>query len=180
MIIKTWVLNIVALFHSVKDENLRWQTNNQVQQQQLKQARILAEEQTAAELKKRSLQLAHEISLLETKNHTELAMLKIKCQQDLKNYQQYLAALDKLKTSIQNSYSQLPEAVAFTIHHHAQQLLNRMWEADNFAEKMRYEMQLIQFMTTVHEDARASLQGDRLEKLPEKTLGLIDSNSKEL
>jgi hypothetical protein len=176
MIIKTWVLNVLALLHSVKDENLRWQTDNQARQQQLKQARILAEEQTAAELKKRGVQLAHEISLLETKNDTELAMLKIKCQQDLKNYQQYLAALDKLKISIQNSYQQLPEAVAFTIHHHAQQLLNRMWEADDFAEKMHHEMQLIQFMTTVHEDARASLRGDALENLPEKTLSLINQN----
>jgi cell division protein FtsB len=177
MTIKTWVLNVLALLHSVKDENLRWQTDNQARQQQLKQARILAEEQTTAELKKRSVQLAHEISLLETKNDTELAMLKIKCQQDLKNYQQYLVALDKLKVSIQNSYSQLPEAVAFTIHHHAQQLLNRMWEADNFADKTHYEMQLIQFMTTVHEDACASLRTDTLENMPEKTLSLINPSS---
>lgn len=173
MTIKNWFFKAIELLHSIKDEKLRWQTDNQARQIQLKQARILAENELAAELKKKSVQLAHEITLLETKNATELAMLKIKCKQDIKDYKQYLAALDQLKKSIQNSYTHLPEAVAFTIHHHAQYLLNRVWEAESFEEKMRHEMQLIQFMTTVHEDASAYLQGESLEKLPEKTLSLI-------
>ncbi len=173
MILKNWLLNTIELLHSIKDQKLRWQTANQARQLQLKQARILAEDQLAAELKKKSVQLAHDISLLQTQNATELALLKIKCKQDIKDYQQYLAALDKLKKSIQNSYTHLPEAVAFTIHHHAQQLLNRLWDAENFEEKMHHEMQLIQFMTTVHEDASSYLQGTTTENLPEKTLNLI-------
>lgn len=173
MSIKHWVLKAVDLLHSLKDEKLRWQTDNQARQLQLKQARILAENQLTDELKKKSIQLEHDISLLQTQNATELAILKIKCKQDIKDYQQYLVALDKLKDSIKNSYPQLPEAVAFSIHHHAKQLLNRLWEAENFEDKMRHEMQLIQFMTTVHEDASATLQGKIQNKLPEKTLGLI-------
>ena len=173
MTLKNWVISIVELLHSIKDEKLRWQTDNQAGQLQLKQARIMAENKLAAELKKKSVQLAHDIDLLQTKNASELALLKIKCKQDIKDYQQYLAALDKLKKSIQNSYSHLPEAMAFTIHHHAQHLLNQMWEAKNIEEKMRHEMRLIQFMTTVHEDASAILQGETQEKLPKKTLSLI-------
>lgn len=173
MTIKHWVLQTVDLLHTLKDEKLHWQTDNQARQLQLKHARILAENRLADELKKKSLQLEHDISLLQTQQSTELALLKIKCKQDIKDYQQYLIALDKLKESIKNSYKQLPEAVAFTIHHHAKQLLNRMWEEENFEDKMRHEMQLIQFMTTVHEDASAMLQSDTQDKLPEKTLGLI-------
>jgi hypothetical protein len=173
MTLKNWVLGIVDVLHAIKDEKLRWQLDNQARQLQLKQARIVAENKLAAELKKKSVQLAHDIDLLQTQNASELAMLKIKCKQDIKDYQQYLAALDKLKKSIQNSYRQLPEAVAFTIHHHAQQLLNQMWEAKTIEDKMRHEMRLIQFMTTVHEDASASLQSATQEKLPEKTLSLI-------
>jgi hypothetical protein len=175
MTIKHWVLKAIDVLHSIKDEQLRWQTDNQTRQLALKQARILAENQLADELKKKSLQLEHDISLLQTQNDTELAILKIKCKQDIKDYQQYLVALDKLKDSIKNSYSQLPEAVAFTIHHHAKQLLNGLWEAKNFEDKMRHEMQLIQFMTTVHEEASESLQGKTQSKLPEKTLSLIAS-----
>ena len=111
MTIKHWVLNAVNLLHTIKDEKLHWQTNNQARQLQLKHARILAENQLADELKKKSVQLEHDISLLQTQQTTELALLKIKCKQDIKDYQQYLIALDKLKDSIKNSYPQLPERI---------------------------------------------------------------------
>ena len=164
---------MLKLFHSVKDENLQWQKANQDQQVKLKHARVLAAKTLEAELKKKSVQLEHEITLLRTKNDTELSMFKTKCKQDIKDYKQYLASLDQLKRSIQASYTHLPEAVAFTIHHHAKHLLNQMWEAEDFEQKMQHEIQLINFMTTVHEDARLHLEGATTEKLPERTLNLI-------
>ena len=84
-----------------------------------------------------------------------------------------MASLDQLKCSIQANYTHLPAAVAFTIHHHAKHLLNQMWEAESFEQKMQHEIQLINFMTTVHEDARLHLEGAAAGKLPEKTLSLI-------
>jgi hypothetical protein len=171
--LKNRVVALLKLFHSVKDENLQWKTANQDQQVKLKHARVLAEKTLEAELKRRSVQLEHEITLLRTKNDAELSMFKTKCKQDIKDYKQYLAALDQLKRSIQASYTHLPEAVAFTIHHHAKHLLNQMWEAENFEQKMQHEIQLINFMTTVHEDARLHLEGVATEKLPERTLSLL-------
>jgi len=170
---KNWILTLVKLFHSVKDENLQWKKTNQDQQVKLKHARVLAAKTLETELKKRNVQLEHELTLLRTKNNTELSMFKTKCKQDIKDYKQYLASLDQLKRSIQTSYKHLPEAVAFTIHHHAKHLLNQMWEAKDFEQKMQHEIQLIKFMTTVHEDARLYLEGATTEKLPERTLSLI-------
>jgi transposase-like protein len=171
--LKNHIFDLVKIFHSVKDENLRWKQANQDQQIKLKQARVLAEKALEAELKKKSVQLEHEITLLKTKNSTELSMFKTKCKQDIKDYKQYLASLDQLKRSIQASYKHLPEAVAFTIHHHAKHLLNQMWEANDLEQKMRYEMQLIHFMTTVHEDACLHLENATAETFPKKTLSLI-------
>lgn len=169
----TILTNIIKLLHSLKDENLKWQQANQGSQTKLKHARVLAEKALEAELKKKSVQLEHDISLLRTQHDAELAMFKTKCKQDIKDYKQYLAALDQLKSSIQASYTHLPEAVAFTIHHHAKYLLNKMWEAENFEQKMQHEMQLIRFMTAVHEDARLHLEGMTTDSLPERTLNLI-------
>jgi len=172
-VFKNWLSSLVDLWHTVKDKNLQWQGDNQEQQSQLRHAHVLAEKALEAELKKRSVQLEHEIALLRTKNNAELAMYKTKCTQDVKDYKQYLEALDQLKRSIETSYTHLPEAVAFTIHHHAKYLLNKMWEADDFEEKMQHEMRLIKFMTTVHEDARLYLEGAASAKLPENTLSLL-------
>jgi hypothetical protein len=101
-------------------------------------------------------------------------MLKIQCKQDLKDYQQYLASLDKLKLSLRENFAHLPEAVAFTIHHHAKQLLNRMWDAQDLQEKLKVEMQLIQFMTAVHEDSVNALSDNASHGFPQKTLAFID------
>jgi hypothetical protein len=176
-LLNRWALNILSIFHNAKAENLNWQQQNQERQLQLRHAQILAEKELEAELKKRSVQLAHEIELLSTENEAQLAMLKTKCQQEIKDYKQYLNSLEQLKISIQKSYTHLPEAVAFTIHHHAKQLLNQMWDAEDFQQKMQLEMQLINFMTTVHEESRLFLEGNKAENLPEKTLALIHNHS---
>jgi hypothetical protein len=64
-----------------------------------------------------------------------------------------------------------------TIHHHAKHLLHNMWEAEDHEQKIRYEMQLIQFMTAVHEDARLHLEDTTVRKLPESTLKLLQQQS---
>jgi len=171
---KNRVLSILKLFHSIQDENLAWRQNNQSQQARLKQAMALAEKELEAELKKRSIQLAHDITLLKTKHEAELSMFKTRCKQDIKDYKHYLKSLDQLKRSIQTSYAHLPEAVAFTIHHHAKYLLHKMWEADDYEQKMLHELQLIKFMSTVHEDTRMYLEGETSGQLPENTLRLIE------
>jgi hypothetical protein len=171
--LKNWTTALVKIFHSIKDENLQWKEKNQEQENKLKHHRVLAAKALEADLKKRSVQLEHDITILRTKNEAELTMFKTKCQQDIKDYKQYLTALDHLKSSIQSSYTHLPEAVAFTIHHHAKHLLNQLWDAKEVDQKMHHEMQLINFMTTVHEEARRYLEGTISNPLPEQTLNLI-------
>lgn len=158
----------------VKNENLIWRRRNQAQLLQLKHDKILAEKDLEALLRKQQQTLEHELAVLKTKNAAELEMLKTKYRQDINDYRQYLKALDRLKASIQSAYTHLPEAVAFTIHHHAKHLLNAMWEAQDLHERMQHEMQLIRFMSTVHEDARQFLEGATSDTLPKKTLELIE------
>ena len=168
-----WLLELVDLFHSVKDKDLQWQKNNLPLQSELRRSQALAEQALEAELKTKTVQLEHELSLLRTQNSAQLTMLKTRCKQDIQDYKQYLASLDKLKISIQNSFTHLPESFGFTIHHHAKYLMHQMWEAENLEEKLQHEINLIQFMTAVHEDARLNLEDVRAAGVPEKTLQLI-------
>ena len=172
-----WLLSLANLLYSIKDQNLQWNRHNQSQLAELRQNRILAETALEAELKMRGVQLEHEINLLKTRHDAELSMYKTRCKQDIKDYQHYLDSLDQLKLSIQDSYTQLPESFALTIHHHAKHLLHKMWEAEDPEQKIHHEMQLIQFMTAVHEDARLRLEDATIRKLPESTLNLIQQQS---
>lgn len=169
---------LTRLVNAVKTENLLWQLENHDKLAALKQAGALAEKDLEIELKKRSAQLEHDLALLKTRHDAELDMLKIKTKQDVQDYKHYLQALEQLKRSIEASYSHLPEAMVFAIHHHAKFLLNAMWETQDFAERIQHELRLINFMSTVHEDARLFLEGSNTENLPLKTLGLIRESGK--
>lgn len=174
-IFNRWLNGVLGLWRSTRDENLHWHLARQQDVAALRQARVLAEQALVAQLKKQAQQLAHELAMGETRHRNELAMLKIQCKQDLKDYQQYLQSLDKLKLSLRENFAHLPEAVAFTIHHHAKQLLNRMWDEQDPRQKLKVEMQLLQFMTAVHEDSVSSLSDAEPVTLPQKTLAFIDN-----
>ncbi|MGR8980287.1 MAG: hypothetical protein ACU84H_09375 [Gammaproteobacteria bacterium] len=175
-VLTKWLFELIDLFHAAKDKKLQWLQNNQQRQIELTHQQRMADKSLDAELKKKSAELEHQMTLLKTKQAAELSMLKTKCKQDIEDYRQYLEALDKLKLSIRNSYAHLPESVAFTIHHHAKYLLHRMWEAEDLETKIRLEIQLIQLMTTVHEDAGLYLENSAPPALPEKTLNLIQNS----
>jgi hypothetical protein len=171
-----WLTAGLAFWRRSRDENLHWQLDRQEEIAELRKTKALAEQELAAKLRKHAQQLAHELAVSKARNNNELAMVKIQCKQDLKDYQQYLQSLEKLKTSLRESYTHLPEAVAYTIHHHAKQLLNKMWDAEDNREKIKFEMQLLQFMTAVHEDNQKCLQGTGNENLPQKALAIIDAD----
>ncbi len=174
-VIERFLQQLQAFWRRSRDENLQWQLSRQDEVAYLRQERALAEQALAAELKKKAQQLTHELAVTQTRYDNELAMVKVQCKQDLQDYQHYLESLDKLKDSLRHSYSHLPEAVAFTIHHHAKQLLNRLWEAGDEQEKLKVEMQLLHFMAAVHEDSQAALVARENHALPRKTLAFLDS-----
>jgi hypothetical protein len=171
-----WLEQGLAFVRRSRDEHIHWRLSRQESLAELRQAQALAEQALIAQLRKQTQELAHELEVSKAKHDNRLEMVKIQCQQDLKDYQQYLQSLDRLKESLRTSYTHLPEAVAFTIHHHAKQLLNRMWEAEDTQQKLKIEMQLLQFMTAVHEDSQSSLQTDGGAAVPKKALAVMDAD----
>ncbi|MGR9046137.1 MAG: hypothetical protein ACU83N_12635 [Gammaproteobacteria bacterium] len=168
--LKRWATEMLDCVHAVKSQSLSWQLQTQAEKMRLKTARSLSEKALQAKLKKQQVALEHDLALLKTRHKAELTQLKIKSRQDIKDYREYLEALDQLKISITNQYRHLPEALAFTIHHHAKHLLNQMWEADDLQQKIDSELQLIRFMSSIHDDIRSVSETGDTESLPLKTL----------
>jgi hypothetical protein len=164
---------LINLYHELKAKNLAWKAAHQPEQLAVIQERKIAEQALSEELAIKNAQLKHEIYMLKTRQKTELSILKTRSKADLKDYRQYLQALEQLKLNLKTSYAHLPDALVFTIHHHAKNLLNTMWEAENPAEKMLLESQLIQFMATVHEEIRCAEPKSTVGNMPSNTLKLI-------
>ncbi|WP_150048972.1 MULTISPECIES: hypothetical protein [Methylomonas] len=172
--LERWLSDVLGICRAKLDENLLWRLSRQEDVATLRRQQALAEQALVAQLKKQAQRLAHEMAMAQAEHQSELEMVKIRCKQDLRDYQEYLQALDNLKDSLKSSYAHLPDAVAFTVHHHAKQLLNRMWETRNEQERLQSELALIQFLTAIHEDSQLSLLRNDALALPRKTLAIID------
>jgi hypothetical protein len=175
--IKKRLLEFLGLVNVVKSHNLDWQVNNQAQLLDLSKQKALAKKQLTIELTKKNAELAHDLELLKARQAAQLTLLKTRCAEDIKDYREYLIALEQLKTLTKNSFSYLPEPIALTIYHHAKTLLNQMWEADDFDEKIKLEAELLKFLTTVTEEAQVCDRPTTAKSLPENTLKLIKSDS---
>ncbi len=162
------------LFNSAKSENLRWQQEKQQEIYSLKRNKEQAKQTLQAELEKQKAEFAFQLAKLKQQHETSLTMFKAECEQQIRDYKQYLDSIDQLKTLIQKNYSHLPDAVSLTIHHHAKQILKQMWECQDFEEKLQHETRLINLMTTVHQDTLESADTSHSRpQLPERTLKLI-------
>ncbi|MEY4768501.1 MAG: hypothetical protein RL637_1140 [Pseudomonadota bacterium] len=173
-IFNNWGNSLFSLFHQFKTQRLAWQLTHYAEQQHLKTQQFLNEQQLVIQLKKCQQQLAHELEIAETGHQAELNRLKTQYQHNIQDYKQYLQSLDELKLQLQKSYQHLPAALVFTIHHHAKQLLNQMWETENTLEKIQLETQLMQFMLSIHQDAQLAHPDQSIHQLPEKTLALLN------
>ena len=162
------------LFLSAKSENLRWQQEKQQQIYSVKRNKERAKQTLQAELQKQKAEFVFQLTKMKQQHETSLTMFKAECEQQVRDYKQYLDSIDQLKSLIQKNYSHLPDAVSLTIHHHAKQILKQMWECQDIEEKLQHETRLIDLMTTVHQDTLDSVDASHSDtQLPKRTLELI-------
>lgn len=172
--IKTWLAGLLKLAHAASDEHLEWRLARHGRQSELTSLQALHDHDLAAQLQIKATQLTHELALLKTEQNAQLMMLETRCKQDIQDYKAYLEALAQLKQTIQNSYPQLPAAITYTIHHHAKQLLNKMWEETDFQKKIQLESELVQLMAAINEDSRHCFEKNTDKPLlPAKTLDFL-------
>ncbi|MCD2449269.1 hypothetical protein GO003_002555 [Methylicorpusculum oleiharenae] len=167
----------MTFVYALLEQHLDWQTQILEKRLHYKKNKRLVEKDLEALLKKRQLILDHELNLIKSQNQSELALLQIRHKQDIKDYRDYLKALDQLKNRIREHYQQLPEAMIFTIHHHAKNLLNKMWETDDLHEKIINEQLFVSFMTTLHNDLNELPKNDERNEYPADTLKLISASN---
>jgi hypothetical protein len=174
---KQLLTDTVNWCYAAKEKNLEWLIHNQAHFLKLRETETLAKNELEATLRLKNAHFNHELNTLKARQAAELSMLKTRCNADIKDYEDYLKSLAQLKHLIRQSYQHLPEAIANTIHHHAKQLLNAMWESDDLQKKIELESQFVKFMTVIHEEISTKQNQSLFElPLPEKTLNLISAS----
>jgi len=164
------------ILNAARSENLQWKKAKQSEALALRKSKALAQQSLRAELKRNQVRFEHECTVMKQGFEADIAMQKAQCSQNVRDYKHYLDSIDQLKVLIQTSFSHLPDAVSLTIHHHAKQMLNQMWASDEIKQKIKFEEQLIQLMTAVHQDTlEPSVEFPEHPALPVRTLKMINS-----
>ncbi len=126
-----------------------------------------------AEKRKRLLELEYELEKIRRQQQVELTLLERKLEQELKDYERYLEAVERLQEQLYQAFAHTPEVIVLTIHHHAKQLLDKMWEADDLNLRLERERELVKFLTTVYEDTLKAQEGEEQTLLPRRALRLM-------
>jgi hypothetical protein len=142
--------------------NVEWQ------KRQLAEIAVLKRQRAIQDAK-----LEHELNMLRVRFDAEITREREKEASDTRDYLQFLATIDEMKQKMLKTFSDMPPPMVHIIHHHAKQLIDRMWKANDEVSKRLCEAKFAGFLMAVFEDSRQALITAGGEKLPTKTLKLI-------
>jgi len=160
---------------ALRQEGRSWRREEALATLELRRRQAEAELALEAERRRRLLELEHELEVLKRRQQLELTLLERKQAQDLRDYQRYLEAVDQLQEQLRQAFAHAPEVIVLTIHHHAKQLLDRMWEAEDLHQRLQREQEFVKFLTTVYEDTLQAGNDDG-PLLPRRALRLMLHN----
>ncbi len=159
---------IIGLINSLKEEMIAYRENNLERVVELEKKKKISAIEIQLSVSKRKIEMDAEIEELKIKKESYLCMAKAKYSKEIKEFKEYLEAIDEMKNLIQETFNLLPKAMSLTIHHHASNLLNEMWNSADDSQRELNKVKLIKFLQTIYED----IQGQNLQ-LPQKTIKLI-------
>ncbi|MGB3207034.1 MAG: hypothetical protein WBB28_18775 [Crinalium sp.] len=161
---------LVGFINAIRDENIRWQQEHLPLITEIDKQRKLSKQDIEQELKRRQLRF-----------ESEIQQLKLEGESQIRDYKEFLDAVDKIKDDIRKSYQQLTLPLALGIHQYAKRLLTQMWNSNDLYEREKYERKLFDFLYTVSEDISLLPSNEYEERpfFPEKTLKLIRQSERE-
>lgn len=155
---------VADFINNLREENIKWKQENILTLNELESLRRLSKQETEQALRRRQVYFKY-----------KLQQKKKAVEDELKDFQDFLSAIDQLKDNLKQYYPNMPVPLILIVHQHVTQALVRMWDSNDFQERSKYEQQLLDFFLSISEDINlASSQEDQdTYYLPEKTLKLI-------
>ncbi|MEO0988629.1 MAG: hypothetical protein AAFY20_24285 [Cyanobacteria bacterium J06639_14] len=162
---------------AVKSSNTRWMEENLDAIYKNREKKAMLELGLQEQIQKRKAEIQQELNKLALEYEGELERVKMKVDQETKDYANFLRELDVIKAQIVAALKSATSITALLIHRHASELLNQMWNEDDLEQRKVLEGRLLDLFSSVTDDVvtlKSSEEGRYY--LPEKTLKLIRGN----
>lgn len=98
--------------------------------------------------------------------------IKTSGERRLRNYKEFLDAVDGMKQDLQRLYPEMPLATSLLLHHHASSLLEKMWHEKDEYEREKLQERFVKFLIAAQDDALSLAESKA--RVPQKMLSLIE------
>ncbi|EKU97034.1 hypothetical protein Lepto7375DRAFT_1073 [Leptolyngbya sp. PCC 7375] len=165
---------VSELMIAVKSTNTHWMEENLEAIYRNQKNKEMYELELQRQIQLRKAEINQELNELALEYEGKLERLKMKIEQETRDYTNFLKELDSLKSQIIAVFKDIPPVTALLIHRHASELLNDMWNEPEIEARRVLEAKLLDLFGSVNDDVKTLKSSeDGTYYLPEKTIELI-------
>lgn len=160
---------ITKLYNTLRTETADWHKANQSELLQMRQAKVVAEQE-----------LRQQLEIMEIRFQEECRRLRMEEARTTRHFSEFLDSIDEMKANMLSCYTAMPKPLALMIHHHAAELLKEAWHSPSAQVRLKRQTRFTDLMLTITADLAELDQGGERKALPEKTIAFIQNASKQL
>jgi hypothetical protein len=170
---RSFATSMMEFINELKTQSLEWEQNNSEEISELREQRALAKERIQGRASEERAKFKNELEKQQLEHEQKMEEIKVSGERRLRNYKEFLDAVDGMKQDLQRLYPDMPLATSLLLHHHASNLLERMWHEKDEYERGKLQEKFVIFLMAAQDDALAISESKA--RVPQKMLSLIEA-----
>jgi hypothetical protein len=163
---------MMDFINELRTQTLDWEQDNVDKIAELREKRAVARETVQGRANEERARFKNELQRKQIAHEQEMEGIKTSGERRLRNYKEFLDAVDGMKQDLQRLYPEMPLATSLLLHHHASSLLEKMWHEKEEYEREKLQERFVKFLMAAQDDALSIAESKA--RVPQKMLGLVE------
>jgi hypothetical protein len=169
---RSFANSMMEFINELKTQTLDWEQDNVDKISELREKRAVAKESVQGKANEERAKFKNELQKRQIKHDQEMEGIKTSGERRLRNYKEFLDAVDDMKQDLQRLYPEMPLATSLLLHHHASSLLEKMWHEKEEYEREKLQERFVKFLIAAQDDALSLAESKA--RVPQNMLRLIE------
>ncbi len=169
---RSFANSMMEFINEFRTQTLDWEQDNVDRISELREKRAVAKERIQGKANEERAKFKNELQKRQIEHEQEMEGIKTSGERRLRNYKEFLDAVDSMKQDLQRLYPEMPLATSLLLHHHASSLLEKMWHEKDEYERGKLQERFVKFLIAAQDDALSLAESKA--RVPQKMLSLIE------
>lgn len=169
--------SIMEFVNELRDQNLEWKRARIDDKHDLQEKEDIGRANRKGRAMEERIKYENAIKEQKLKHEQQMEAIKISGEHRLKNYKDFLHAVNDMKQDLRRLYPEMPLVTALLLHHHASDLLDKMWHEKDEYEHERLKGRFVKFLLAAQDDA-LSISSES-NHIPRKMIELLEAQQSE-